>query len=234
MSKITIFSDGAAKGNPGPGGYGAVISDGNKVREIGGELEKTTNNETELKAVVEAIKEVKEESADIHIYTDSKYVVEGATGWILGDEKWLGRQKQGTDVLNKKLWQELVTLLQSTTIEWHKIPGHSGLIGNERADAIASTYGEKKPVSLFDEPQSEYPYDIENITFDTKVEAAARSETRKRQAMKAHSYVSEINGDVQTHKTWKECEARVKGKKARFKKAISAEEERSIIAAFSS
>ena len=233
MSKITIFTDGAAKGNPGPGGYGAVISDGNKVREIGGELEKTTNNETELKAVVEAIKEVKEESADIHIYTDSKYVVEGATGWIFGWMKNGWKTKQGTDVLNKKLWQELVTLLQSTTIEWHKIPGHSGLIGNERADAIASTYGEKKPVSLFDGPQSEYPYDIENITFDTS-KAAARSETRKRQAMKAYSYVSEINGDVQTHKTWKECEARVKGKKARFKKAISAEEERSIIAAFSS
>lgn len=231
MSNIIIFTDGAAKGNPGPGGYGAVITDGQTVREIGGALERTTNNETELKAVVEAIKVVHKESKNIHIYTDSKYVVEGATGWVFGWMKNGWKTKLGTDVLNKELWQELVSLLQSNSIEWHKIPGHSGLIGNERADTIASTYGEKKSIALFEGPQTEYPHDITNVTYDIN-KANARSEARKRQALKAYSYVSEVEGDVRTHCTWKECEARVKGKKARFKKAISAAEEQSIIADF--
>lgn len=231
MSKITIFTDGAAKGNPGPGGYGAVISFGDSVLEVGEAKELTTNNEMELKAVVEALKLVPESSDKVEVYTDSKYVVEGASGWTFGWMKNGWKTKAGGNVLHKGLWQELVDLLKKVKVEWHKIPGHSGLIGNERADAIASALGENKPVDLFNGPRAEYEYDIENVEYD-KQKAADRSAARKRQAVKAHSYVSEVAGVVETHQTWKECEARVKGKKARFKKSVSASEEQEIISDF--
>jgi ribonuclease HI len=84
MEKITIFTDGAAKGNPGPGGYGAVILLGDRVLEIGEGKVLTTNNEMELRAVVEALKNVPADAQNAEIYTDSKYVVEGATGWTFG------------------------------------------------------------------------------------------------------------------------------------------------------
>lgn len=231
MTKVTIFTDGAAKGNPGPGGYGAVLHFGKIVLEIGEGKEVTTNNEMELKAVVEALKHVPADVTEVAIYTDSKYVVEGATGWVFG---WMNngwKTKAGGDVLHKALWEELVVLLKKITVEWNKVPGHVGLIGNERADTIASDLGEKKKVDLFSGPRSEYSLEIENVEYD-KEKAAERSEARKRQSMKAYSYVSMVDGDIQTHQTWAECEARVKGKKAKFKKAVSEEEEKEIIADF--
>lgn len=232
MSKITIFTDGAAKGNPGSGGYGAVISFGHSVLEIGAGKSETTNNEMELKAVVEALKQVPTDAKNIEIYTDSKYVVEGATAWTFGWMKNGWKTKSGGDVLHKGLWQELVNLLKNNKVEWHKIPGHSGLIGNERADVIASDFGQKKNVDLYEGARAGYLYELENVEYD-KQKAADRSEARKRQAIKAHSYISEVSGVVETHQTWKECEARVKGKKARFKKSISAAEEKNIIKDFS-
>tara|TARA_B100001989_G_scaffold250644_1_gene228141 strand:+ start:812 stop:1507 length:696 start_codon:yes stop_codon:yes gene_type:complete len=226
-----IFTDGAAKGNPGPGGYGAVLLLGDTVTEIGEGKSETTNNEMELKAVVEALKEGREAEETLHIYTDSKYVVEGATGWVFGWIKNGWKTKNDTDVLHKELWQELFDLQKQVEIEWHKVPGHVGLIGNERADTIASDFGDKKPVELFAGPRSAYQHKIENVEYD-KEKAAARSEARKRSNMKAFSYVSEVDGVIETHATWLECEARVKGKKARFKKALTAEEESEIRAEF--
>lgn len=232
MNKITIFTDGAAKGNPGPGGYGAVLLFGDSVLEIGEAKSLTTNNEMELRAVVEALKQVPQDAGPVTVYTDSKYVVEGATGWTFGWMKNGWKTKTGTDVLHKGLWQELVDLLKTTNVEWYKIPGHSGLVGNERADKIASDLGEHKTVSLFTGPRTAYGYDIENVEYD-KEKAAERSAARKRQALKAYSYVSVVEGVVETHQTWTECEARVKGKKARFKKAVSPAEEKEIIRDFS-
>ncbi|MCA9362728.1 ribonuclease HI [Candidatus Kaiserbacteria bacterium] len=228
---ITIFTDGAAKGNPGPGGWGAVINFGDRVVELGKGKEPTTNNEMELRAVAEALSYVPEGSK-VEIYTDSKYVVEGATGWIFGWMKNGWKTKSGGDVLHKEIWQGLAKLLSEVEVEWHKVPGHVGLIGNERADDIASDFGEDKEVDLYDGPREDYKLDIENVEYD-KAEAAKRSEVRKRAALKAYSYVSEVDGEVKTHATWAECEARVKGKNARFKKAISAAEEKEIISEFS-
>ncbi|MCA9359875.1 ribonuclease HI [Candidatus Kaiserbacteria bacterium] len=233
METIKIFTDGAAKGNPGPGGYGAVLLLGNKVVEIGEGKDLTTNNEMELKAVVEALKKIPEKSDSVEIYTDSKYVVEGATGWIFGWMKNGWKTKAGGDVLHKEIWQELIDLLKKVKVDWHKIPGHSGLIGNERADTIASDLGEKKEVVLYSGPREGYKFEIENVEYD-KEKASERSEARKRQALKAYSYVSKVDGVIKTHSTWKECEDRVKGQKGvRFKKATSAEEEKEIIEDFS-
>jgi ribonuclease HI len=230
---IIIFTDGAAKGNPGPGGYGAVLLLGDKVLEIGEGKKLTTNNEMELRAVVEALKQVPAGSEDVKIYTDSKYVVEGAKGWIFGWMKNGWKTKTGGDVSHKQVWQELIDLLKEVKVDWHKIPGHSGLIGNERADSIASDLGEEKNVDLYSGPRSEYQYEIENVEYD-KEKAAQRSVARKRQAQPAHSYISKVDGVILTHKTWKECEARVKGKKGvRFKKSVSPAEEKEIIQDFS-
>ncbi len=210
MNKNVIFTDGAAKGNPGPGGYGAVLLLGDTVLEIGESKKLTTNNEMELRAVMEALKNVTDGETFVEIYTDSKYVVEGAKGWIFGWMKNGWQTKAGTDVLHKELWQELVTLLKKVTVDWHKVPGHVGIIG----------------------PRAGYGYEIENVEYD-KQKAAERSATRKRQATKAYSYVSKVDGKVETHQTWQECEGRVKGKSGvRFKKAISAEEEKTIIKDF--
>ena len=233
MKTVTIFTDGAAKGNPGPGGYGAVLSFGDSVLEIGEGKTLTTNNEMELRAVVEALKRVPDDVKEVSIYTDSKYVVQGATGWIFGWMKNGWQTKAGAAVLHREVWQELAALLKKVRVTWHKVPGHVGIVGNERADTIASQLGEGKQVVLYSGARSGYEYDIENVSYDEE-KAAERSDARKRQATKAYSYVSKVDGIIQTHQTWKECEERVKGKSGvRFKKALSAEEEQAIIVDFS-
>ncbi len=229
---ITIFTDGASKGNPGRGGFGAVISAGEQVTELGGFSERTTNNEMELKAVVEALKSLSVEVGTVAIYTDSKYVVEGSTGWVFGWLKNGWKTKAETDVLNKALWQELLPLLNTFEIEWHKVPGHVGIAGNERADTIASDFAEQGTFELYSGPKSAYGFDISDTSYD-EAKAQARSDARKRSAQKAYSYVSLLDGVVQTHQTWSECEARVKGKKGtRFKKSLDAGNEQEIIKDF--
>jgi ribonuclease HI len=232
QDKTLIFTDGAAKGNPGRGGYGVVISHGGTITEKGGFKERTTNNEMELKAVVEALKEIAPKKISVEIYTDSKYVVEGAKGWVFGWAKngWVTKAK--TDVLNKELWQELLSLQGKVEIVWHKIPGHSGLIGNERTDVIASTFAEKGACALYTGPLSEYGHDIHDTSYDES-KAQDRSDARKRQSQKAYSYVSAVDGVVKIHQTWAECEARVKGKKgARFKKSLDTMNEKEIVREF--
>jgi ribonuclease HI len=230
---ITIFTDGAAKGNPGPGGYGAVISQGDTITEIGGHKARTTNNEMELQAVVAALQLVQGSGQKVAIYTDSKYVVEGANGWIFGWVKNGWQTKSGTDVLNKALWQELLPLLKKVDIEWHKVPGHVGIIGNERADTIASDFAAHGQFNLYSGSQADYKFDVSDTSYD-ETKAKERSDARKRQAQKAYSYVSLLDGVVQTHKTWSECERRVKGKKGtRFKKSLDATNEKAIIQDFS-
>lgn len=230
--KITIFTDGAAKGNPGRGGFGAVISYEDTVFEIGAYKEHTTNNEMELKAVIEALKAIVGKGKSVAIYTDSKYVVEGSKGWIFGWNKNGWKTKAETDVLNKELWQELLPLLGKVNIEWHKVPGHVGIIGNERADTIASDFAEKKNVVLYKGPQSGYGFNIADTSYD-EVKAKDRSDARKRQAQKAYSYISMVDKVIQTHQTWTECESRVKGKKGvKFKKSLDAKDEKQIIKDF--
>jgi ribonuclease HI len=229
---ITIFTDGAAKGNPGRGGYGVVISRGNTVTELGGYKARTTNNEMELTAVVEALRAVRGSARTVAIYTDSKYVVEGATGWIFGWQKNDWQTKAKTDVANKELWQALLPLLRDVTIDWHKVAGHVGIIGNERADDIASTMAEKGTYELYNGPKAGYGHDLSNLTYDDS-KKQDRSDARKRQAQKAYSYVSAVEGVVLVHATWAECEARVKGVKgARYKKSLSKDDELAIVRAF--
>lgn len=134
---IEIYADGACKGNPGPGGWGAWLSyDGHEKEICGGEL-LTTNNRMELTAVIRALEALKRPSR-IKIYTDSVYVQKGITEWIHG---WKARGWRTSDkkpVKNSELWQELETLSKLHQIEWIWVKGHAGHDGNERADMLAN------------------------------------------------------------------------------------------------
>ncbi|MBY0473255.1 ribonuclease HI [Patescibacteria group bacterium] len=234
MQKITIFTDGAAKGNPGPGGWGAIVADNETVTELGGREDHTTNNRMELTGALEALTRAKHKDADVVLYTDSRYVINGITKWVKGWERngWMTQQKK--DVLNKDLWEKLVEAVDSRTgrISWKYVGGHVGIAGNERVDEIASNFAEKIPVTLYSGSTDAYTVSVHDMSLDESKQKAKSSSSARSKA-KAYSYVSKVDGVVLVHKTWAECEARVKGKAARFKKATSPEEETEIIKDFS-
>lgn len=130
--KLVIYSDGACKGNPGVGGWGAVLIYGETEKEINGYAANTTNNRMELSAVIEALKILKR-PCEIVIYTDSQYVKRGMTEWLPG---WL--QKNWKNVKNPDLWQELMELSKQHQIDWQWVRGHNGDKYNERADQLAN------------------------------------------------------------------------------------------------
>lgn len=138
MSKvITIYTDGACRGNPGPGGWGAFLEYGDKQRTLHGGEELTTNNRMELTAVIKALEALKFK-CQIELYTDSKYVLKGITEWLPNWKRrnWLTANKK--PVQNVDLWQELDALVPEHEINWHWVKGHSGDPGNERADQLAN------------------------------------------------------------------------------------------------
>ncbi len=232
--KVIIFTDGAAKGNPGRGGWGAIIADAIHVSELGGGEAHTTNNRMELSAVLEALtysKKYKKETLSVH--TDSQYVINGATKWGSGWQRsgWITRQKKA--VLNRDLWQPLLDLVEAfgNRIEWHYVGGHVGVAGNERADRIADAFARGEKLELYQGARKNYLIDVSDLSFDAETKAS-RTQTRSRSNQKAYSYISLVDGNIVVHKTWLECETRVKGKMARFKKALTLEEEKNIIKDF--
>lgn len=164
-NKITIFTDGASRGNPGPGGWGAVLigvkdeknKDGAnaKVIELGGAEKHTTNNRMELTAAIEALKKTPKET-EIALYTDSSYLINGITKWIKGWKKigWMTRAKE--EVLNRDLWTELDVLAEGRTIRWQHVGGHIGVAGNERCDEIATTFADGNRIDLFNGALNDY------------------------------------------------------------------------------
>ncbi len=135
--KVEIFTDGACKGNPGPGGWGALLRYGDKEKEINGYDPSTTNNIMELTAVIEAIKQIKKPSA-INITTDSTYVKYGITDWIHNWKNNGWKTAARKNVKNKELWIELDSMIQAHKINWIWVKGHSGHPDNERADELAN------------------------------------------------------------------------------------------------
>ena len=139
--EVVVFSDGACKGNPGPGGWGALLrfEAGGRSHEkelFGGEV-LTTNNRMELTAVVRAL-DALTKPCRVIVHTDSKYVMDGITKWIIGWKKrgWVNAAKQ--PVKNQDLWQELDTAVARHEVQWRWVKGHSGHVENERADALAN------------------------------------------------------------------------------------------------
>jgi len=142
-TRIEIYTDGSSLGNPGPGGWGTVVVNDNKIiYEIGGFDKDTTNNRMELQAAIEALKYiVREEVEDVTIHADSTYVLGGVTNWIFGWEKNGWRTSKKEPVLNQDLWKELIGYVREFKgkINWQKVKGHSGHIYNDKADEIATT-----------------------------------------------------------------------------------------------
>lgn len=143
--EIVIYTDGASRYNPGPAGWGAVImQDGKIIRELGGREDEATNNQMELTGALEALKYCHEhfKDAEIHLHTDSAYTMNGINSWIHGWKKNGWRTASKKAVLNKELWQELDEVHTKLNVVWHKVKGHSGDVGNERADTIATGFAD--------------------------------------------------------------------------------------------
>ncbi|MEI6580733.1 MAG: RNase H family protein [bacterium] len=247
--EIIIYTDGSSLGNPGPGGWGAVIIINNeKVIEIGGREKESTNNRMEITGVLEAlllVEKRKPESKKIIIHTDSSYVLNSITGWIHSWVKNDWKTKLGDPVLNKDLWEKLykvhLNLKNKYEIDWIKVSGHSGVHLNERCDGIATSFSANNTTILFTGTLKNYEKLFGEITTPSRPKVGTSLPNKeggvnkiKNKSKIAYSYVSTVAGKVHADKTWTECEKRVKGKSgAKYKKVFSKEEEQELIALWS-
>jgi ribonuclease HI len=135
--KVVIYTDGACKGNPGPGGWGVLLQYGDKTKELCGGESETTNNRMELQAAIEALT-VLSRQCDIILYTDSTYVRKGITEWLAGWKRNGWKTAAKKPVKNADLWQQLDEASQRHDIDWRWVKGHSGDPGNEKADELAN------------------------------------------------------------------------------------------------
>jgi len=165
--KIKIYTDGAARGNPGPAGWAVIIlylqNDSklkvesykvDQVIELGGRSDHATNNQMELTGAIEALKYilkvdcVRQGLTQLEIFSDSKYVILGITKWIFNWQKNNWKNAAKKPVLNKELWQDLYELAKDLKIKWHYVEGHSGDKWNERADEIATSFADNMAIDL--------------------------------------------------------------------------------------
>ncbi len=239
---VTIFTDGSSRGNPGPGGWGAVIilpEQNNEIKnsqfkivELGGREDKTTNNRMELMAVLGALKFLPI-GAECTIVTDSKYVLEGMTKWVYGWQKknWMTADKK--PVANQDLWQALLLASDGKKISWHRVDGHQGVVGNERCDVIATSFADNVPTTLYAGSFEKYPLSKTILEYAHAVRTPGdkvSSDTKSSRGKKAYSYLSVVDGVAMRHTSWPECEKRVKGARgAKYKKSFSVEDERAIL-----
>ena len=233
MKSIVVFTDGAAKGNPGPGGWGAVIATpGGRVRELGGGARHTTNNRMELTGPIEALTYLRETPGGISLHTDSTYVIRGISEWIQSWERRGWKTMDGKDVLNRDLWERLLRLVQDRDdrVQWHYVRGHIGIPGNERVDEIANAFALQDDPGLYEGTLAEYPVKVFDIPVDTNLPKSSGNKSSGGRNKTPYSYLSVVDGVPMRHTTWTECERRVKGRSgARFKKAMSASDEVDIL-----
>ena len=236
MKTVEIFTDGACKGNPGPGGWGALLRVGRHEKELSGGDPATTNNRMELTAAIEALTHVRGVDGRVDIYTDSTYVIKGIREWIHNWRRRGWTTMEGTPVSNRELWQQLDALVSDRgrgSLTWHYVRGHVGTPGNERVDAIADGLARGTRVTLYAGPLSGYGLPIFDVPEDTSVPKRTNGASGKSSKAAAYSYLSLIDGKLMRHATWAECESRVKGRSgAKFKKATSAADEAAILASW--
>lgn len=143
LPDVEIFTDGACKGNPGPGGWGAILRANGRERELSGGEPLTTNNRMELMAAIEALNALKR-PCHVQLYTDSNYVRDGITRWIHGWRRNGWKTADRKPVKNAELWQALLEAAEPHRVDWHWVRGHAGHPENERADALACAEAEKR------------------------------------------------------------------------------------------
>ncbi|EWG99178.1 ribonuclease HI [Halomonas sp. BC04] len=137
LPSVTIYTDGACRGNPGPGGWGAVLTSGRHEKTLNGFEANTTNNRMELMAAIMSLRELKQ-PCQVELWTDSEYLRKGITEWIHGWMKRGWKTANRQPVKNAELWRELLAEASRHRMQWHWVKGHSGHPGNERADALAN------------------------------------------------------------------------------------------------
>jgi len=208
MENVTIYTDGASRGNPGRGGWAAVVITGEEVHEFGGYKELTTNNQMELQGVIGGLEVCVKKYKNDHITvnSDSQYVLLGIQNWVHGWQRNGWVTKTGDAVKNKDEWEALLGLSQQLKITWNKVKGHAGDLGNERADYIATSFADTETADLFSGPAKGY-YALES----------PRS---------FPCYMTFIDGVLTYHSTWDACKAAIAGKKGvKYKKVTSASQE---------
>jgi ribonuclease HI len=235
---IVAFTDGAAKGNPGPGGWGVVVvTPAGDVTELGARAPTTTtNNRMELTGAIEALSVLRGTPGRLAVYTDSTYVIQGIRAWIFGWRKRGWKTATGGDVLNRDLWERLDELVQARgkgAIEWHYVRGHAGTPGNERVDEIADGFAQGLPITLYRGPIAGYDVAILDLPSDTDVPkrtAPGSGSGAARPKGPPYSYLSVVDGELARHTTCAHCDRRDKGGAgARFKKAMSHGDEAAIL-----
>src|SRR5215510_4378329 len=196
MDRTTVFTDGAAKGNPGPGGWGAIIiNTDDAVTELGGGSPHTTNNKMELSGAIAAFEEIARVPGAVRIYTDSTYLIQGITQWVWGWRKKGWRTATGSEVLNRDLWERLFALTSArgaANIEWHWVRGHIGTAGNERCDEIA--FAMQQPPTLYRGPLQGYPIDVLSVPKETSLPERSALAGSGATKPKAYSYLSVVDG----------------------------------------
>lgn len=229
-----IYTDGACSGNPGPGGWGAIIAlhPSAQVVELGGSGQSTTNNRMEIQAIIAAMHEISSHKGvkTVVVYTDSTYAVRGINEWIHGWRRNGWQTAQGKPVENQDLWrsfdQAVAAAKQGRQIEWQIVPGHAGIAGNERADTIAVAFSQGTPIDLYRGPAAKYTTDL---TPPSSLELS-KAKKKKKRAPKQGYYLSLVGGTIHRDSSWKECEARVKGVTgAKFKKVANEAEEKEML-----
>lgn len=239
---ILIYTDGACSGNPGPGGYGSiVIIDSKSVIELGEFTAQTTNNRMELQAVIVALNltlEKYDAVVNLQIFTDSVYVIRGATQWLFGWKKRGWQTAEGKDVTNQDLWQKMDQLLQKISvkykikIKWSFIRGHKGIPGNERCDEIGVALSKRNSIDLYSGDAKSYYFDV-SVLPDEEALPEMKSAGSATSEKKETWYLSLINNQVAKYSTWRDCEAAVKGRPGvKFKKVSSESEENELLKAW--
>lgn len=223
MKPYFIIADGACSLNPGPGGWGLIlVTPEDRVMELGGHEEETTNNRMELTGLYRGMQEVykleskKKSSKVIHVITDSKYVLDGASKYVANWSRSAWRTSTGSEVKNRDLWEKILKGFTEfhkleMRFEYELIKGHSGHDANERCDQIAVAFSKKEKIELFSGSLEHYP---------VKVGAHLKGERF------APVYLSLVDGKLSRHDTWESCQEAVVGVSgAKFKKVKNRQEE---------
>lgn len=147
MKSIELFTDGACRGNPGPGGWGVLLRYGEVERELYGYQAATTNNQMEMMAAIQGLEALKE-PCEVVLTTDSKYVLQGMTEWLAGWKRKGWKSASGQPVKNQELWQRLDIAARPHTIKWRWVKGHAGHVENERVDALANRAIDEKKATV--------------------------------------------------------------------------------------
>jgi len=229
-NEITLYTDGASRGNPGPGGWGAIILS-DAVVELAGAKNPATNNQMELEAAIQGLEYIQTHMPDaqVEIHADSRYVLNGIEKWLDGwvRKGWVTMAKKPVE--NRGQWEQLLALRDhfGKRLTLTKVDGHSGHLYNDRCDELAVGAALDKDPFLFIGTSVEYDAFLIKNPPTSEKKSSSKSTSSKGAA---YSYVSVVDGVVHADNDWTTCEKRVKGKKgARYKKVFSKAEETGLI-----